>query len=139
MRRLVAAGTGLLATLGTIGVVAPSAQAAPTAGHSFELLYGASYWKGDVTFSNRSATASGVIRSAPGGGCRFAEAVAYSGETEYQVKISKIVCNGETANISLTVSADVPGGVTKLRVGLWTALSKDDKGGEFVRSNRIYP
>ena len=121
MRRLAAAAVGLVATLGTIGVAAPSAQAAETAGKTFTpLTYGASYFSGSVTFSNRSVTATGLLHSVAGSGCRFASVTPYVGSTAYPAKYSDIHCNGYSDTVTFGATADVPGGPTSVVVGLWT-------------------
>jgi hypothetical protein len=136
MRRTVAGVTTLLATAGLAGIVAPPAQAAQTAGTPFELVYGASYWTGTVTFSNRSGTGSGFIHSVPGSGCVFASVTAYSGTKAYDTQYGQYYCNGGSGTIALSATAKVPGGTTSLTVGLW-ATASDGSNPRFVKSNNI--
>jgi hypothetical protein len=124
MRRLVAAGIGVVATLGTIGVAAP-AQAATTAAKPFPTLkYGASYYSGTVTFSNRSVTATGLLHSVSGSGCRYASVDAYVGNTLKETSILVYGnCDGVSITRSVGATADVVGGPTSVVVGLWEASS----------------
>jgi hypothetical protein len=120
MRRLVAAGVGLVATLGTIGVAAPSAQAAETAAKPFTpLIYGNSSYKGTVTFSNRSVTAVGTVATSSGSGCRFGAITPYVGNTAYKAVRTPIVCDGVSGTGPISASADVVGGPTSVVVGLY--------------------
>ncbi len=136
MRRLVAAGIGLLATLGMVGVAAPSAQAAETAAKTFTPLeYGASYFSGSVTFSNRSVTATGLLHSVSGSGCRFASVTPYVGTTAYPTRYSDAHCNGYSDTVTFGASADVPGGPTSVVVGLWVA-NGDLSGQKLVRTTK---
>ncbi|WP_145809075.1 hypothetical protein [Kribbella amoyensis] len=110
-----------MATLGTIGVAAPSAQAAETAAIPFRsLTYGASYYSGSVSFSNRSVSATGILHSVSGSGCRFASVTPYVGSTEYPTYRSVIYCNGASGTVTVGAPADVPGGPSSVVVGLWT-------------------
>ncbi|MEU0094671.1 hypothetical protein [Kribbella sp. NPDC006257] len=113
MRRLVAAGIGVVATLGTIGIAAP-AQAATTAAKPFELIYGNSFYTGTVNFSNRSVTATGEVKSTVGGGCRFGEVTAFVGDKGYPVGRTRSVCDGDAVVMPITSTADVPGGPTSV-------------------------
>jgi hypothetical protein len=123
MRRLVAAGVGLVATLGTIGVAAP-AQAATTAAKPFELTYGASYYTGTVTFSNRTVTATGTLHSVAGSGCRWVSLTPYAGTTRgTEVILGEGRCNGQSGPETVHATMDVPGGPTKVVVGLYTSVS----------------
>lgn len=140
MRRLVAAGVGLVAALGTIGVTAPSAQAAQTAAIPFTTLtYGASYYAGSVSFSNRTVTASGTLHSVAGSGCRWISVTPYVGDTRYTEVISPIGrCNGQSGPESVSATVDLPGGPTKVVVGLYTSSDSSWSDLKLVRtSSRI--
>ncbi|TDO27647.1 hypothetical protein EV643_1553 [Kribbella sp. VKM Ac-2527] len=124
MRRIVATGVGLVATFGTIGVAAP-AQAAETAAKPFNLTYGASYYTGSVTFSSRSVTATGLLHSVAGSGCRWVSVVPYAGTTAYPGTFLNVgQCNGASDTATVGATIDLPGGPTSVVVGLWT--SNDD-------------
>jgi hypothetical protein len=123
MRRLVAAGIGVLATLGTIGIAAP-AQATEAASKDFDLVYGNSFYSGSVTFSNRSVTATGEISTAVGSGCRFGQVIAYVGTKDYPGPRSRSVCNGEALFFPLSATADVPGGPDSVVIGLYAVDSR---------------
>jgi hypothetical protein len=133
VRRLVATGVGLVATLGTIGVAAP-AQAAETAAKPFNLTYGASYYTGSVTFSNRSVTATGLLHSVSGSGCRWVSVTPYAGDTQYTTIINNEgLCNGATDTETVSATIDLPGGPTSVVVGLWTS-NNDGSNLQLVRT-----
>lgn len=138
MKRLFATGVGALAILGMVGAAAVPAQATETTVKPFELTYGASYWRGTVTFSNRSGTATGLLHSVAGSGCRFGTAAAYIGNTKYEENSTPDApCNGQTFTETATATADVPGGPDRIVVGLWVGDS-DGSNIHIVRSAPIY-
>ncbi|MFC0626474.1 hypothetical protein [Kribbella deserti] len=126
MRRLVATGACLVATLGTIGVAAP-AHAAETSTKPFSLTYGASYYTGNVTFSSRSVTATGLLHSVAGSGCRWVSVVPYAGTTKYEGGFLYAPrCNGDSGTATIGATIDLPGGPSSVVVELWTS---DSDGG----------
>jgi len=136
MRRLVAAGVGAVATLGTIGVAAP-AQAATTGAKDFELIYGASYYTGSVSFSNRTVTATGLLHSVAGSGCRWVSVKAWVGATEFPAVVGPVgKCYGEADDVSWGITVDVPGGPTKVVVGLWTSSDRTKNDLTLVRTSK---
>ncbi|MGC4942527.1 hypothetical protein [Kribbella sp. DT2] len=108
MRRWISACVTFMIVLAGLTGAASSAQAATSAAKPFDITYGATYARGTVTFSNRTATVKGVQRAvrADISGCRYVIMTAYP------VGISQktgLTCTGvDEYTKGLTV--DVPGG-----------------------------
>ena len=120
MRKSIAAGTGLLAILTTVGGAFSPAQAAqaafPTA--PYRAPYGATYTQGTITFYNRAAMVDGVQHAVQESGCRQSIAKSYHGTTLLDTTYSQVSCYNRTDPVHLYVNADVVGGATTVRVSL---------------------
>ncbi|WP_328333361.1 hypothetical protein OHA70_16370 [Kribbella sp. NBC_00382] len=133
MRRVVTAGIGLVAALGTIGITAP-AQAATTAGKDFYTDYGATWYKGSVSFSNQTVSAYGRISTSPGSGCRYGAIIPFVGTREYAGAKTPTVCDGAYTEGSITSVDSVRGGYTSVVVAIFAVYP--DGTAEAVRTTK---
>ncbi|MEV7192215.1 hypothetical protein AB0N81_10430 [Streptomyces sp. NPDC093510] len=100
---------------GTIFATTPATATAAVAEYptsSFVIEYGASYYKGTVTWTNRSV---GVDGTAKASGCRRFYARAFAGSTSLDFKSSSTWCN-RSGPVRFDLSANVVGGANKVWV-----------------------
>ncbi|MGW8887178.1 hypothetical protein [Streptomyces sp. NPDC055749] len=122
MRRMKMAaglGTATLTAGMLLGLPATSAQAVayPTT-PGIHVPYGATYTSGTATWYNRSVTLVGQHRAISSSGCRATWMYTYDAAgTQLGSGGTGVICN-QTANFTLNVSADVPGGAAKITVCL---------------------
>ncbi|UUV29862.1 hypothetical protein NQK81_34625 [Amycolatopsis roodepoortensis] len=116
--RKVGAAVAAVASAGGMVFAAPPATASvaayPTS--TFRIEVGASYYKGTVTWYNRSVGVNGAFKAS---GCRRVYAEARAGSTWLGWQSSSTWCD-ESGPAPLTVSADIDGGANKVYVWMTT-------------------
>ncbi|WP_246561467.1 hypothetical protein [Streptomyces roseirectus] len=104
-----------LATLGLTAALTTPAAAAPV---PVDVTYGATYVRGDLTFTNRSVSFTGTYRSVSPTDCRRAWFGTLDGDGKLlAARSTGTLCNGIRA-INTTVPADVRGGAGSVLVCL---------------------
>jgi hypothetical protein len=93
---------------------APSAAADDRA--SFNLTWGATYYRGTVDFYNRSVVVSGQLRGLSTG-CRRANAYSFNPLKTLDSENTSLVCNGPVVR-EIPLSADAAGGASMVSISL---------------------
>ncbi|MET8850191.1 hypothetical protein [Amycolatopsis sp. NPDC004625] len=125
-RKIGAAAAVVAAAAGMVFAAAPAQAAYPTS--TFDITYGASYYRGTVTWYNRSV---GVVGTFKATGCRRVYASAWAGSTRLDYQSSSTHCDS-TAAAPFSLSADVSGGAGE--VDLWMT----DGTGQALKSAICY-
>ncbi|WP_125797503.1 hypothetical protein [Amycolatopsis sp. WAC 01376] len=118
---------------GMVFAAAPASAtvaAYPTSDFSIEV--GASYYKGTVTWYNRSVSVNGAFKAS---GCRRVYAEAIAGTRWLDWQSSSTWCD-ESGPAPLHLNADVDGGATKVNV--WMTTENASKGLEYFVCTRGY-
>lgn len=128
-RKIGAAATVVAAAAGMVFAAAPAQAAYPTS--TFDITYGASYYRGTVTWYNRSIGVAGTFKAT---GCRrvYASAWANSVRTDYQS--SSTHCDSTTST-PISLAADVVGGADVVDIWLADAAGTYLKGVACYRGN----
>jgi hypothetical protein len=116
-RKVGVVGAVAASVAGLVLAAAPASAAVaayPTS--SFSIIYGASYYKGTVTWMNRSVSVTGAFKAT---GCRRVYAEAYAGSTWEDWQSSSTWCD-RAGTATLPLSADVAGGASKVNVWMTT-------------------
>ncbi len=130
-KRIGVVGAVVASAAGMVFAAAPaSAAVAANPTSSFSIVYGASYYKGTVTFYNRSAQVTGAFKAT---GCRRVYAQAWSGATWKDWASSSTWCDRADQQ-PLSLTADVAGGATE--VDVWMTSSDPYDGLEYVACYR---
>ncbi|GAQ51237.1 hypothetical protein [Streptomyces acidiscabies] len=103
-RKVGAAVTAVAAVAGGMVFAATPATAADSA--TFSIEYGASYYKGTATWSNRSVAVNGSFKAT---GCRRIYARAFAGSTTLDFRSTSTWCD-KAGPANFTLAADVVGG-----------------------------
>ena len=91
-----------------------SAYTAPP--QPFDITYGATYFRGTTTWSDRSATVDGTLRGLSGTGCRSVEVIAYGPHWEvYDDRSTSLVCNAVVAE-HIPLVFNVQGGAAVIEI-----------------------
>ncbi|WP_410652041.1 hypothetical protein [Amycolatopsis sp. cmx-4-54] len=125
--RKAGAAVAAAASAGAMVFAATPATAAVTAypTSSFAIVVGASYYKGTVTWYNRSVGVDGAFKAS---GCRRIYAEARAGSAWLGWQSSSTWCD-ESGPAHLTVSADADGGANKVYV--WMTTGNPAEGLEY--------
>ncbi|MFD9334499.1 hypothetical protein ACFWBF_08800 [Streptomyces sp. NPDC060028] len=120
--------TAGLAAMGlAIGALLALPGPASAASPSYDVTFGATYTRGDLHWFNRSASVVGVQRSVSTspGGCRKTLARTYTPDliTTLDTRTTTPVCGG-SANITIPLKADVPGGAGWIEICLLDELGR---------------
>ncbi|GAA2698846.1 hypothetical protein GCM10010412_094910 [Nonomuraea recticatena] len=132
-RKVGAVVAAVASVTGMVFAAAPATAAAyPTS--TFSIQVGASYYKGTVTWYNRSVGVTGAFKAV---GCRRVYAdtrIANSGR-RLDWQSSSTWCD-ESGPATLAVNADVPGGATKVNV--WMTTGNPNEGLEHFSCYRDF-
>jgi hypothetical protein len=122
-------GVAVVAVASVAGMALAVAPATATVAaypiSTFSIEVGASYYKGTVTWYNRSVGVTGAFKAV---GCRrvYAEALSYNTWLDWQSSSTWCDVSGPA---SLPLSADVAGGATT--VDVWMTSGNPDEGLEY--------
>ncbi|SHM90699.1 hypothetical protein [Actinacidiphila paucisporea] len=121
------AGAGAALALGSTVMVfaAPSATAASA---NVSLPYGASYYTGTATWSNRSVAIDGSFKAT---GCRRVYARAFAGSTSLDFRSTSTWCD-TSGPADFTLVADVVGGSDNI----WVYMT--DENGKYLKEQTCY-
>lgn len=114
LRKVGAAVAAVASVSGMVFAATPANAAYPTS--TFPIVYGASYYKGTVTWYNRSVGVTGAFKAV---GCRRVYAQAWAGSTWQDWQSSSTWCD-RSGEATLSVNADVAGGATRANVWMTT-------------------
>jgi hypothetical protein len=132
-RKLGAVVAAVASVAGMVFAAAPATAtvaAYPTS--TFPIEFGASYYKGTVTWYNRSVGVTGAFKAT---GCRRVYAEAYAGSTWLDWQSSSTWCD-RAGTAPLPLSADVAGGASKVNV--WMTTGDPAEGLEYFVCYRGY-
>ncbi len=117
--RATAGAATLMVAAGFTVVGAPSAAADERA--SFDLTYGATYYRGTIDFYDRSVMITGELRGLSTG-CRKGQAYAFRTAAPRTLDrgTTSTVCNGPVSR-QIPLTADVAGGAAEVQVSLLPA------------------
>ncbi|MBB5804322.1 hypothetical protein F4560_004090 [Saccharothrix ecbatanensis] len=118
-------GAAVAAVASVAGMVFAAAPATATAAayptSTFSIEVGASYYKGTVTWYNRSVGVTGAFKAV---GCRRVYAQAWAGATWLSWASSSTWCD-RADHAPLSLLADVPGGATEVDVWMTSGNAYD--------------
>ncbi|MEV6823989.1 hypothetical protein [Amycolatopsis sp. NPDC051102] len=125
-RKIGAAAAVVAAAAGMVFAAQPANAAYPTS--TFDITYGASYYRGTVTWYNRSVGVAGTFKAT---GCRRVYASAWAGSVRTDYRSTSTHCDSTTST-SFSLTADVVGGADV--VDLWMT----DGGGTYLKGVACY-
>ena len=116
------------ASVAGMAFAATPATAAAAAAATVSIEYGASYYKGTASWSNRSV---GIDASFKASNCRRVYARAFAGSTSLDFKSSSTWCN-RSGPADFTLAADVVGGSDNI----WVYMT--DENGNYLKGLTCY-
>ncbi|MFD4631127.1 hypothetical protein ACFVYR_07960 [Streptomyces sp. NPDC058284] len=99
-------GMAVTAAVSVAGMVFAAAPASAAGAATFSIEYGASYYKGTASWSNRSVSVDGSFKAS---NCRRVYARAFAGSTSLDFKSSSTWCN-RSGPADFALAANVVGG-----------------------------
>ncbi|TDQ00362.1 hypothetical protein [Labedaea rhizosphaerae] len=125
---LTTAVTGSLLTgtalTGTAAAAVPASTDTTTTVSHFDITYGATYFRGDVSWFNRSVGVDGTLRGLSGTGCRRAYGTTLDNVYwPLDYRSTSTVCDAVTTQ-HIPLEADAVGGAASVKIDLTDASGK---------------